>query len=283
VGAVHRNGTPARDDLGAAYLQANPRGGEWLQLEASVASLTFDQVERLAAVFVDDDRRREARRRVVDAAEFLHGRLGSRWVRWADTFGLPQPPLDADPREILDSPYQLVHDRELGAYVAGLLPLYDAALAVLAGEHAPPSDYELLSTPWRRVCLPSGFTPATLYGPGTQPALRALSATAHVPKSCLTKMLRCRRSIDRAEWRAATNTVHQAALDLGFPYRAKCLYWEAVAAAETAADESPTRPELAEALWGYAAVQVFEQMLAPATAAVLARPYRAGGRVPPPV
>lgn len=40
---------------------------------------------------------------------------------------------------------------------------------------------------------------------------------------------------------------------MGFPYRGKCLYWEAVANAETAMDQSRIHPELVKALWGFAA------------------------------
>ncbi|MEV6602829.1 hypothetical protein [Kutzneria sp. NPDC051319] len=273
---------PGRDDLGSAYLQAHPRGMEWLQLEATVASLTFEQLARLAETRVDDRPLRHARRRVVASLEFAHGRIASRWVRWADTFGLPHPPLTAEPADILDHPYGLIEDDEIGIYVAGLLPVYDAALAILAGDHAKPADYELLSASWRRVCLPSRFTPTTLYGPHTQDALTALSAACGFPRSCLTRMVRACRAISTADWDPAADTVHQAALRLGYPYRGKCLYWEAVARAETAMDESPTRPELVHALWGYAAVQAFAGQLPAEAATLLASPYRAGGRTPPP-
>ena len=132
------------------------------------------------------------------------------------------------------------------------------------------------------MCLPSPFTPTTLYGPRTQLALSALSAARRFPRSCLTRILRARRAINDADWEAATDTVHKAALASGYPYRGKCLFWEAVASAETAADESPTHPELAQALWGYSTVQAFHQQLTADAAALLAGPYRAGGRTPPP-
>jgi hypothetical protein len=271
-----------RDDLGSAFLRSHPRGMEWLQLETTVAALTFQQLARLAETWGDDRSRQRARRRVITLLEFAHGRIGSRWVRWADTFGLPRPCPTAEPTDIIDHPYGLADDDEVGIYVAGLLPLYDAALAILAGDHATPTDYDLLSASWRRVCLPSRFTPATLYGPHTQPALASLSAACRFPQSCLTRMVRARRDISTDEWDSAAATVHQVAVQLGFPYRGKCLYWEAVASAETAMDQSPTHPELAHALWGYAAVQAFAGQLPAESAQVLATPYRAGGRTLPP-
>jgi hypothetical protein len=261
---------------------------EWLQLETTVASLTFKQLARLAESWVDDRPQQRARRRVITALEFTHGRIASRWVRWADTFGLPHPPLTAEPTDIPDipdilgHPYRLVDDDEVGIYVAGLLPLYDAALAILAGDHATTADYELLSASWRRICLPSRFTPATLYGPHTQTALESLSAACRFPRSCLTRMVRARRAISTDDWDSAADTVHQAALKLGFPFRGKCLYWEAVASAEAAMDQSPTHPELAHSLWGYAAVHAFAGHLLTEPTAVLATPYRAGGRTLPP-
>lgn len=273
---------PGRDDLGGAYLRAHPRGMQWLQLEATVASLTFAQLARLAETRVDDRPRHRARRRVLAGLGFLHGRIASRWVRWADTFGLPHPPLTAEPAAILDHPYGLIDDDEIGIYVAGLLPVYDAALAILAGDHATPVDYELLSASWRRVCLPSRFTPATLYGPHTQDALASLSAACRFPRSCLTRMVRAPRAISAEDWDLAAATVHRAALKLGYPYRGTCLYWEAVASAETAMDESPTRPELVHAVWGYAAVRAFAGQLPAEAGTLLASPYRAGGRTPPP-
>jgi hypothetical protein len=191
---------------------------EWLQLETTVASLTFEQLARLAETWVDGRPRQQARRRVIGVLEFTHGRIASRWVRWADTFGLPHPPLTTEPADILDHPYRLVDDDEVGIYVAGLLPLYDAALAILAGDHAMVADYELLSASWRRVCLPSRFTPATLYGPHTQTALESLSAACQFPRSCLTRMVRARRAISTEDWDSAADTVHQAALKLGFPF-----------------------------------------------------------------
>jgi hypothetical protein len=255
---------------------------EWLQLETTVASLTFKQLARLAETWIDDRLRQRARGRVITVLEFTHGRITSGWVRWADTFGLPHPPLTAEPTDILDHPYRLVDDDEIGIYVAGLLPLYDAALAILAGDHTTAADYELLSASWRRVCLPSRFTPTTLYGRHTQTALASLSSACRFPRSCLTRMARARRAISTDDWDSAADTVHQAALKLGIPYRGKCLYWEAVASAETAMDQSPTHPELAHALWGYAAVHAFADQLPAESAAVLATPYGAGGRTLPP-
>jgi hypothetical protein len=89
--------------------------------------------------------------------------------------------------------------------------------AILAGDHAIPADYELLSASWRRVCLPSRFTPTTLYGPHTQTALAALSSACRFPRSCLTRMVCARRTISTDDWDSATDTVHQVALKLGFP------------------------------------------------------------------
>lgn len=273
----------SRDDLGRSYLETHPRGAEWLQLDVTVAALTFDHMVRLADVWSDTTARQQARARLLEFLGFFHGRLGSRWVRWADTFGLPAPPVGSDPHEVVTSPYRLQADPELGEYLHGVLPLYDAAIAILAGDNDHQGDYELLSAPWRQVCLPSPFTPANLFGEHTQPALASLAAAPRFPRSCLARMVKARRCIDDTEWTAATAAVGRAAIDLGYPYRGRSLYWEAVATAEAAMDESPTSPLLAQALWGYAAAHAFQDHLQHEVTALLKTPYRAGGRVPPPV
>jgi hypothetical protein len=66
-------------------------------------------------------------------------------------------------------------------------------------------------------------------------------------------------------------------MEWGYPWRPRCLFWEAVPAAEDAANESPTDPDFADALWGAAATQAFAGQLSTATATVLARPWRAAG------
>jgi len=175
-----RPGAGGRDDLGARLLAAHPRGEQWRQLDVTVANLTISQLLRMGELTGPDDRRAARRARLIeDLGEGeLAKRLGSRWVRWAATFGLPQPANVGRPAaEILRHPYTLTDTDDLpAAYLAGVLAVFDAGLAIIA---APTQDtstaaYELLTGPWRRACLPSRFTPTTAYGPHTQPALALL-------------------------------------------------------------------------------------------------------------
>jgi hypothetical protein len=82
-----------RDDLGARLRAEHPRGEEWRQLDVTVANLTLDQLIGMGGLVEPGDQRAAARAQLIeDIGEGeLAGRLGSRWVRWADTFGLPQP------------------------------------------------------------------------------------------------------------------------------------------------------------------------------------------------
>ncbi len=99
-----------RDDLGARLLAAHPRGEEWRPLDVTVASLTIDQLIRMGELMESDDRHVAARAQLIEGIGEgeLAGRLGSRWVSWADTFGLPQPAELGRPAvEILHHPYTL--------------------------------------------------------------------------------------------------------------------------------------------------------------------------------
>jgi len=272
-----------QDDLGRAYLQAHPLGEQWRQLDVTVAVLTFEQIQRLAHQWRADPPVAAARGRAIAALGPMRSRMASRWIRWASTFGLPSPPPSDGDLAILTGPYQLPTEPHLGSYARGLLPVYDAALAIMAGRGITEEDYEVLAGPWRRVCLPSRFTPVNLFGEGTQPALASLAAATGLPRSALRKILRGRRDIDDPTWREAIDAVDAAVTDQGYPYRARCLYWETVPYAETAAGQSPTDVGLAEALFGFAAAIAFAAILSPETIDLLKAPYRAGGRVPPPV
>jgi hypothetical protein len=272
-----------QDDLGSAYLRTHPRGAEWAQLDVTVASLTFDQMTRLADAWLTGPPRDAAPDRALSALTEVRGRMASRWVRWASTFGLPTPAIDSGEQAVLESAYLLSDDPRLGDYVRGLLPLYDAALAIMAGDALAAADYELLSAPWRSVCLPSRFTPGNLFGDRTQPALASLAAATRFPRSTIGKIVKARRDIDGHSWQRAVDATDGAVMRQGYPYRARCLYWEAIPAAENAAGESPTDRELAEALFGFAAAEAFAEILPPTIRTLLRGPYRAGGRVLPPV
>jgi hypothetical protein len=273
-----------RDDLGARLLAVHPRGEQWRQLDVTVANLTFDQLHWMGRFADADTRRDRVRTRLIEdlvEGELL-GRLGSRWVRWASTFGLPQPsdPRLA-PREILHHPYRLGEDTQLPpAYLSGVLGVYDAGLAIAAAPDDPAGTeaYELLTGPWRRACLPSRFTPDSAYGPHTQPALAVLRWARSLPATSVRTMLRGRAAVDRDQWELARDEVDDTAMAWGYPWRPRCLFWEAVPAAEDAANESPTDPYLADALWGAAATQAFAGRLSTATATVLATPWRAAGQ-----
>ena len=161
-------GVGGRDDLGARLLAEHPRGEEWRQLDVTVANLTLDQLVGMGGLVEPGDQRAAARAQLIEGIGEgeLAGRLGSRWVRWADTFGLPQPS-DVGRRivEVLGHPYTLAEGDELSAaYLAGVLAVFDAGLGIAA---APAGDtgtgaYQLLTGPWRRMCLPSRFTPTWL-------------------------------------------------------------------------------------------------------------------------
>jgi hypothetical protein len=165
------------------------------------------------------------------------------------------------------------------AYLAGVLAVFDAGLGIAA---APAGDtetaaYQLLTGPWRRTCLPSRFTPSTAYGPHTQPALALLRQARTLAPAAVTRIRRGRAVLESVEWGTARRDVEDSALAWGYPFRSRCLFWEAVPAAENAAGESPTDPCLAEALWGAAATQAFAGRLGPDTREVLTTPWCSAG------
>ena len=61
-----------------------------------------------------------------------------------------------------------------------------------------------------------------------------------MPARSLRTMVDDRAAIDEQAWQRAGAEVDAASVDAGFPYRTRCLYWEAVAAAEQA-DRKSTR------------------------------------------
>jgi hypothetical protein len=274
----------AQDDLGAALLSRHPRAAQWQQLEVTVTNLTFEQTFGLAATATQDGRREQARSRVLAAvAGEIAGRLASRWVRWADTFGLPTPDPDAAQSEQLTYPYQPAASAQRQAYLDSLMPLFDAALGILAAptDRRGDEDCAALTAGWRQVCLPTSYTPATAYGPHTQAALSVLRFAVGMPTSALRHMVAARRRIDEQAWQDARVEVDTAGMDAGYPYRPRSLYWESVPAAEQAAQQCPTERELVDALWGAAVVQLLPRKLPPTTVALLCAPYRASGAVLP--
>jgi len=276
----------SQDDLGADLLARHPRGELWRLLDVTVASLTFEQMSAMAGFDGDADRgaREQARARVLVAVEGeVAARLASRWVRWADTFGLPCADVGGPPRDQLAYPYRPALTRRDQDYADTVLPVFDAALGLLGAPLTPEgeSDCRDLTGVWRRVCLPSRFTAATAYGPHTQAALSVLRFAAGIPARSLRAMVHDRAGIDERMWQKASGEVDSASVDAGVPFRARCMYWEAVAAAEKAAGESPTDGGLVDALWGAAAAQAFAGRITPPTAALLCRPFRASGAVLP--
>jgi hypothetical protein len=274
----------SQDDLGAALLARHPRGELWRLLDVTVANLTFEQTAAMADGDAGRGLREQARARVLAP---VHGevaaRLASRWVRWADTFGLPQLDVDGLPHEQLGHPYRPASTGRRQDYADTLLPIFDAALGVIGAPLTPDgeADYQVLTASWRRVCLPSRFTAATAYGRYTQAALSVLRFAAGMPARTLHKMIDHRNAVDEDTWQQARAEVDAASIDAGFLYRARCLYWEAVPAAEQAAGQSPTDRGLVDALWGAAVSQAFAGLLNPHTATLLCRPFRASGAVLP--
>lgn len=169
-----------RDDLGAAWLAAHPRGEQWQELDVTVSALTFDQVGMLAETTeyggAEDQARRRARPRVIAGLDpEVAGRLGSRWVRWCSTFGLDLPAASSlqSPDQVLWHPYDLVERTagELGRewwarFVWGVSALFDAALGVAAAGLDPSgwAAHAALTGPWARVCLPCRFGPGDVFG-----------------------------------------------------------------------------------------------------------------------
>ncbi len=277
----------SQDDLGAALLRGHPRGRQWQQLDVTVANLTFEQTAQMAEVAQHHGqrgRREQARARVLAALSGeVAGRLASRWVRWADTFGLPMLDPNTRQAEQLAHPYRPADGQRIQDYLDALLPVFDAALGILGApvDTHRDADYEVLTAPWRRVCLPSRYTPATAYGRHTQPALAVLRFADGMPASALHAMAESRVGIDDDAWQAARADVDTATTAAGYPYRARCLYWEAVPAAEQAAGCSPTDRGLVDALWGAAVCQALAGQIAAPTAALLCTPFRASGFVLP--
>lgn len=273
-----------RDDLGERLLAEHPRGAQWLQLDVTVANLGFEQLERLAGMVEASAGLSAVRGQLIAALPEqgeLAGRLASRWVRWAGLFGLPQPDLSLSPRHVLGHPYRLVTSAELDpAYVQGVVAVFDAGLGIAAAPVTPDGDVacERLTAAWRRVCLPSRFTPASAYGPHTQPALALLRQARDLAPGTAARVLAARIGLDPAAWSGARTEVSDAGIEWGFPFRSQSLFWEAVPAAEAAARQSPTDPALADALWGAAAAHAFTGRLTPATAALLRTPWQAALR-----
>jgi hypothetical protein len=274
-----------QDDLGAAMLRRHPRAGQWQQLDVTVANLTFEQTFQMAELAAHDGRREAARSRVLAAmtGEVAH-RLASRWVRWADTFAIAMLDPDGGLAEQLSHPYRPAPTSQSQEYLDAVLPVFDAALGILGAgvdDAQGESDYQVLTGPWRRACLPSRFTPSTAYGGHTQAALSVLRFPAGMPASALRRMVDSRTAIDEQAWQAARVEVDNATTEAGYPYRARSLYWEAVPAAEQAAGQSPTDRELVDALWGAAVAQILPGQLRADTAALLCTPFRASGAVLP--
>jgi hypothetical protein len=277
--------TGHRDDLGARLLAAHPRGEQWHQLDVTVANLTLDQLWRMGDLAGPDDQRAAARAQLIEGLGHgeLAGRLASRWVRWAATFGLAQPTNVGGPAaEILRYPYTLTDTGDLPApYLSGVLAIFDAGLAIAAAPTDDTGTYQLLSGPWKCACLPSRFTPTTAYGPHTQPALALLRHARTLAPTTVTKIRHICAALDPTEWTTARHHVEDSALHWGYPFRPQCLFWEAVPAAEDAANQSPTDPYLADALWGAAATQAFAERLPPTTRQLLATPWLSAGQTLP--
>lgn len=86
-------------------------------------------------------------------------------------------------------------------------------------------------------------------------------------------MIERRQAVGEPGWAQACRQVHDQSVQIGFPFRADGLYWEAVAAAEAAADESPTERALVDALWGACSAMVFAPGLGPSVIRVLTGPW----------
>jgi hypothetical protein len=185
--------------------------------------------------------------------------------------------------EQLAHPYRPAETTQKQEYLNTVLPLFDAALGILGAtlDAQGETDHGVLTAPWRQVCLPSAFTPATAYGRHTQAALSVLRFADGMPAAALRRMVTSRAALNEQAWQAARVQADTAAMDAGYPYRARCLYWESVPAAEQAARQSPTDRELVDALWGAAVVQILSGQLTAATTALLCTPYRASGAVLP--
>jgi hypothetical protein len=186
--------------------------------------------------------------------------------------------------EQLSHPYRPALTSQSQEYLDAVLPIFDAALGIIGApvdDDRGELDYQVLTEPWRRACLPGRFTPSTAYGRRTQAALSVLRFPAGMPASALRKMVTSRAAIGEQAWQAARVEVDNATTEAGYPYRARCLYWETVPAAEQAAGQSPTDRELVDALWGAAVAQILPGQLRPDTTALLCTPFRASGAVLP--
>src|SRR5258705_341816 len=142
-----------------------------------VRTSSWVRPSRMAGSAERGGRRGEACSRVFAAlVGEVAGRLASRWVRWADTFGIAMLEPTAGEAEQLANPYRPAQTSQAQEYRNAVLPLFDAALGIIGApvDVQGELDYEVLTRPWRRACLPSRFTPSTAYGRHTQAALSVL-------------------------------------------------------------------------------------------------------------
>ncbi len=139
-------------------------------LDLTVATLTVDRQRRLAeaAAGLDPDARAAARDRALrHLGHGEHARwMAERWTRWTDLFALPAPtPGPAWIADQLAAPFTAMPGAD--DRVAGALALFDTVLGLAATPDTDQghADRTLLTTAWKRTCLPAEHTCDTVYGP----------------------------------------------------------------------------------------------------------------------
>lgn len=258
-------------------------------LDITAVTLSLAQQRQLAvAARTDGPVRAEARDRVLQhlggsAAYADIAWLADRWDRWTQVFALPAPSrsfmLTADRIAAPFTDVEAADDR-----VAGALALYDAVLAIIAAPDTDQghADQDLLTQPWKRVCLPTAHTADTVYGPRTPAARQCLTSAVYLPRRALDAVLTTRIGIDEHQWKAArVEAIEASAGPEGHLYASEFLFCDTVTVAEIATGEKPTDPLLADALWGAAAAAAYADALPPATITVLTRPWTTAGLTPP--
>ncbi|HEY0813328.1 MAG TPA: hypothetical protein VGE11_08585 [Pseudonocardia sp.] len=241
-------------------------------LDVTIARLDVDRVVEMGELAASPEERSVARIAVISRISRMEseGWLATRWYRWARIFGLPSLPTAPTPAaQLLLAPYDAVGHvhRRLAPYVAGVLSVFDAGLALAPGVPDEPETTEVLLRGWTEACLPTTLTPGTAYGPRTPQVEEVLRHAWAASPAARLRAQRARAAIPAYAWNAACGAVDDASTICGAPFLARCLFGEALS---VTADG-----ELADAVWGAAVSAAFHDDLPEPTRDLLATPLRA--------
>ncbi|MGV9836536.1 hypothetical protein ACWDUL_20440 [Nocardia niigatensis] len=191
-------------------------------------------------------------------------------VRYAGTF------TDIQVADALERPYR--QDGQPGDVITCALAFFDAVLATLGAPTTTDGerDLELLTQPWRLACGDQQIAAATMLGPATRNAFRALRQMSASPYSARDAMLLARARMKTDTWESAADTTRAVARLEGFPYRLPVLH-EIAADAAAAGEPEFVDPLLVQAFWGAAAVALMGKRLTFEARRTLSDPAKAAG------